>query len=283
MHRESLASPAALPLTVSERSYPATPTVDRHAFHQIVLPCRGRLEMQIAEQRGYAGERWFAFVPCEIEHRYWAGGPNRFLILELAPALLVAAEQELNQQGALPTRAFPPLDERMVAFGRLLQVELTRGELAEPLIAESLGRYASSLLLTPRIAPASLGPSPNGARRLATRTRDLLDAAYEQPLSLGEIAATLDASVSHIQRSFRAHFGTTIVAYLHERRLARARELLLGSDLSIIEIAFAAGFNDHSYFTRLFTREVGLSPSSYRDSIRAETDKNLRRSSKTAR
>jgi hypothetical protein len=60
---------------VSERSYSAAPSQDRHPFYQAVLPQRGRLEMRIAQVRGCAGETSFALVPIRVEHIYWACGP----------------------------------------------------------------------------------------------------------------------------------------------------------------------------------------------------------------
>lgn len=261
---------------VSERSYPATPSSDRHPFWQVVLPQRGRLEMRIAGERGYAGETRFALVPSEAEHTYWASGPNRFLILDLSPALMAEAQRDLDRPALLPGRAFPPIDERFVALGALLRAELARGGFDEPLIAESLGLYAGSILLHPAGKPAPGDPFSIGARRLALQTRDFLDASYDRPMRIGEIATAVGASASHVQRSFRAHHGTTIVGYLQTRRLTRAKELLLASDLSITEVAFAAGFNDHGYLTRLFTRETGISPSRYRASMRARSDMHSR-------
>jgi AraC-like DNA-binding protein len=111
---------------------------------------------------------------------------------------------------------------------------------------------------------------------LAVRTRDFLDASYDRPLRVSEIAAAVGASASHMQRCFRSEHGTTIIGYVQTRRLARARELLLASDLSITEVAFTAGFNGQSYFTRLFTRETGLSPARYRAATRARSDKHSR-------
>jgi AraC-like DNA-binding protein len=266
---------------VSERSYADAPTVERHPFWQVVLPQRGRLEMEIANVRGCAGERWYALVPVGVDHRYWASGPNRFLILDLAPELVAETADALDRRTRASDPAFPLLDERAAALGTLLQAELNRGNLAEHLIAESLGLYAASLLLAPVRTLAAAEPASSAARRLALRARDLLDVAFDRPLTIAEIAREVGASPAHLQRAFRAHFGLTIVSWLQQRRLARARDLLLTTDLSITEVALASGFGDHSYFTRLFTREIGTAPSRFRASLRAQSDKDLRRFSKT--
>jgi AraC-like DNA-binding protein len=270
------ATSGAAGLVVTERSYAPSPAVDRHAFCQVVLPWRGRLEMQIAGERGYAGETWYAFVAADIEHRYWAHGPNRFLVLDLSAELIAEAQRGLATAAAVPESAFQPVGERLSALGQMLRVELARDGLREPLIAASLGLYAGSVLLQPVVSPDAANMPAAGARHLASRTRDFLEASYLEPLTLPQIAAAVGASASHTQRAFRAHQGTTIVGYLQARRLERARELLRATDLSITEVAFAAGFSDHSYFTRLFRRETGMSPSQYRDTLRAGSAKRSR-------
>jgi AraC-like DNA-binding protein len=272
--RQSGTSPPSR-LVASERSYAAAPSVDRHPYVQIVLPERGRLEMQIGGERGYAGGIRFALAPSEVEHRYWAEGPNRFLVLDLSPSLIAEVRRELDGPAMLPGEAFPVMGERLGALAVLLRAELARGGLAEPLIAESLGRYAGSVLLQP--APSVPGGASSPATRaLASRTRDYLEASYLEPLTIGQIAAAVGSSASHMQRAFRAHYGVTIVAFVQARRLDRAKALLREGDHSVAEVGFAAGFHDQSYFTRLFTREVGLPPTRYRAAIRAGSDTHSR-------
>ena len=58
--------------------------------------------------------------------------------------------------------------------------------------------------------------------------------------------------------------GTKPDAFVLERRLARARELLTSTDLSLSEVAFAVGFADQSHFTRHFRQTVGVSPGQFR-------------------
>lgn len=261
--------PQSTRLQVSERSYADVPVVERHPFWQVVLPRRGRLEMEIADQRGCAGAAWYALVPVGVEHRFWAAGPNRFLILDLATELMAKAEDTFARHAAPPTSAFPFLDERVSALGTILQGELARGNLREPLVADTLGLYAATLILSPDDARLASDRSSPAARRLALRARDYLEVAYDQPLTITEVAREVGASPAHLQRAFRAHFGTSIIAWVQARRLARARELLLATDLSITEVALAAGFGDHSYFTRLFSREIGIPPSRYRAMLRA--------------
>jgi AraC-like DNA-binding protein len=196
-------------------------------------------------------------------------------VLDLSPSLITEVEHELEVPGRLQGEAFPMLWERLTALASLLRAEMARGGLAEPLIAESLGRYAGSVLLQP--APRGPGSASSPATRsLASRTRDYLEASYLEPLTIGQIAGAVGSSASHTQRAFRAQYEVTIVAFVQAQRLEHAKALLREGDRSVAEVAFAAGFNDQSYFTRLFTREVGLAPSHFRAAIRAGSDTHLR-------
>jgi AraC-like DNA-binding protein len=263
---------------VSERSYTDEPRTERHPFLQLVVPVRGRLDMVIAGQEGYAGDAHFAQVPVGVEHRYWANRPNRLLILDLSPELVTDERQRSSAHLAAPFRA---IDKRMTIFSALLQAELASGGLQEPLVSESLGRYACTLLTT-TVRSEGAGSSP-GERGLALRTRDYLDTFYLEPLSIAGIANAVGASASHMQRTFRAHLGVAIVPYVQARRLEHARALLHTSDLSIAEIAFASGFSSQSYFTRLFTREMGFPPSHFRATNCARSDKYVPDSCKESR
>jgi len=273
--RDAELIPRQLPLVVTERSYTPTINGDRHPFVQVVLARRGRLDMQVGDVRGFSGETRFALVPHEVEHRYWATGANRFLVLDLSTAMIEDVQRNLEHSASLPDDPFPVVGEKLLSLGSLLRAELAGGGLDEPLIAETLGHYAASLLLQPFAGPAPMSPSSTATRRLARLTRDYLDASYAEPLAIGQIAATVGASASHVQRAFRAHHGATIVAYVRARRLDHAKTLLLETDLSITEVAFAAGFHDLAYFTRTFTRDVGIPPSRFRQATRAESDKRL--------
>ena len=83
-------------------------------------------------------------------------------------------------------------------------------------------------------------------------------------LSPDWIGRSLRSSPDYLSRLFRRATGRPLVAYITEKRMARARELLASTPLNISEISRAAGYDDPSYFTRVFRRETGIAPRSYR-------------------
>jgi AraC-like DNA-binding protein len=74
-------------------------------------------------------------------------------------------------------------------------------------------------------------------------------------------------SSDYLTYCFRKEMGLTPVIYLNRYRINKARQLLVESNQSITEIALAVGFSDSGYFSRLFRREVGIPPESYRAAV----------------
>lgn len=81
-----------------------------------------------------------------------------------------------------------------------------------------------------------------------------------------QLAALCGMSVSSFQRKFKAQFGGTPKHYFTARRMDKAKELLRLTSMHVSEVAFDLGFNDPLYFTRLFKKHVGTSPTAYRES-----------------
>lgn len=79
-----------------------------------------------------------------------------------------------------------------------------------------------------------------------------------------EMAAALNYSAYYLQHLFQRVTGTTVVQYRNELRLTKARLLLLDRSFRVGDVAMECGYESHSYFSKLFKRETGLSPDAYR-------------------
>ncbi len=127
------------------------------------------------------------------------------------------------------------------------------------------------LLSVHRALPAQIDALPSV--RFATRVelykrlhqaRDFIDASYNNKLNLSEMAGVARLSRHHFLRTFKAAFGTTPHQYLTRRRLQEARWRLIQSNLSMTQICYEVGFENHSSFSRLFKQAYHCSPSQYR-------------------
>jgi AraC-like DNA-binding protein len=94
--------------------------------------------------------------------------------------------------------------------------------------------------------------------------RDYVDACYDQPLTLEDIARLAGLSPNHLLRTFKQAFHSTPHQYLTARRLERAQWLLAQSELSVTDVCLSVGFESLGSFSWLFRRRFGLSPQAYR-------------------
>ena len=93
---------------------------------------------------------------------------------------------------------------------------------------------------------------------------DYIDLHLAEPLDNQRLAWIAGCTADHLGRLFRARFAQSPAAWVRERRVARAAELLLAGDDSIESIATACGFNNRYHFTRVFSEHLGRPPAAYR-------------------
>ena len=91
-----------------------------------------------------------------------------------------------------------------------------------------------------------------------------MEAHLEDPTEIPAIAAGLGISVRHLERQFQQYLGFSPVKYYIALRVARARELLLYSDQSVLDIAIATGFSSTSHFSHWFKQVYGARPTEFR-------------------
>lgn len=101
--------------------------------------------------------------------------------------------------------------------------------------------------------------------------RELMSAAityvnehYSEDLRLETVCRTFSISKSYFCQLFKRFTGKTYSDYLIDYRVHKAAELLLESDMSVTDIGSTVGFNDSAYFSRIFKRQTGVTPSHYK-------------------
>ena len=188
-----------------------------------------------------------------------------------------------NQYGALPHRGFMiELDNKWLAacshFARVFEGHrlyaggpvpaLALRIYHESRIKDSVASVIVEGLMLELLGHASrsLAPTPLRAPRWLSQARDLLHGRFNDPLNLVEIADTVGVHPTHLARSFKKYFRSTVGEYLRELRLEWAMKRLSESEDSIAEIATAAGFYDQSHFSHQFKQHTGFTPAEFRAS-----------------
>jgi AraC-like DNA-binding protein len=132
-------------------------------------------------------------------------------------------------------------------------------------------RVAAHLLLllevfSTEVSHALKGTVPEAARHHhVTRAVQFIEGRLHNRISLSEVARSLHVSADYLSRIFRQDMGETVVNHIRSRRVEHAKELLIGSGLSIKEIAVRVGITDPLYFCRVFKRAAGVSPTQFRE------------------
>ncbi len=110
-------------------------------------------------------------------------------------------------------------------------------------------------------------PPPKGDEGLAAYARlgaVYIHQNYFRPVTVQEIAEQVGVSRSYLYRAFSSAYGCSPSGYLAQFRIQRACQLLRYSALPVSAVAISTGFEDHFYFSRVFHRIMGISPSQYR-------------------
>lgn len=179
----------------------------------------------------------------------------------------------LGVPGAVVREVFPrpfalPLDAALAgACDRLAE------RLADPAQPDAARLCATKAMAYEAFARAFAGlPQGQAERCVALRRAGhavapalaLIDFRPDETQSNAVLARACGLSEDHFIRRFRALVGQTPAQYVLERRIAAAAQRLLAGEEPIDDIAAACGFPDRFYFTRMFSRKMGLPPAAYR-------------------
>jgi two-component system response regulator YesN len=100
------------------------------------------------------------------------------------------------------------------------------------------------------------------------RAKAWLAERYREELSMEDAAEHVGLSPFYFSKLFKQHVGETFIDYVTRLRIDRAKELIAGdADLSLKEVCFEVGYNDPNYFSRVFKKVTGMSPTEYRSFV----------------
>jgi signal transduction histidine kinase/DNA-binding LacI/PurR family transcriptional regulator/AraC-like DNA-binding protein len=102
------------------------------------------------------------------------------------------------------------------------------------------------------------------AQRAVRQAMAYLHEHYAEAITREDVARHVGMSDDYLTHCFRQEVGMTPIAYLNRYRVDQAKQLLKNTSHSITDVALAVGFSDSGYFSRVFRREVGLSPEAFR-------------------
>ena len=138
-------------------------------------------------------------------------------------------------------------------------------EILVPMLAQRRAQAPRRLLLPEQRTTGSTGNLT--ATRAPAKTAKVLPYIlkhYPGKVALADVARLCSLTPFEFSRTFKREHGVTFRDYLMGVRIQAAARLLLDAGPSVVDVACAVGFNDHSQFSRLFRRHMGVTPSAYR-------------------
>ena len=151
-------------------------------------------------------------------------------------------------------------DTVLATFNRMLQAVRAKRPALQQILAGAAANLVGICYSAQQAPPETGNPGSNAIEQAIAR----MEGDVGGQLDMKTLAQDLGVSYSWFRTAFVMHTGLAPHQYLLEMRLVRARNLLVGTRLTIKEISVQAGFEDEHYFSRLFRQKLNFTPSQWR-------------------
>jgi len=141
---------------------------------------------------------------------------------------------------------------------------------ADQMIKNTLEAFLIMLVRDFKYVKTGSYKSGSDAENNIKNVHQYIDEHFTENITLDNLCFIFGTNKTSLCRDFKKSYGMTIVEYVHEKRIQKAKNLLRQNDLSVTEISYMLGFVSVHYFCRLFNKLVGLSPTMYQKSIKSK-------------
>ena len=240
----------------------------RHArLHQVLLIANGGGWATLDGKTQALPTGSLVNVPPEHVHSFRFEKDTRGWVTTLADELLDellvgggTLRSELDQACVLSADTF------VTQTVHQIWLEFSAQEKARALVLRGL----SGVLLgwvARQLAQSTLADAKFNDSELVQRFKELIELNFKAHWSVSQYAKALSISPTHLSRLTRAANGSSALRMIEARLMREARRNLAYTNLSISSIAYTLGFTDPAYFSRVFTRDAGISPKAFRAQI----------------
>lgn len=194
----------------------------------------------------------------------------------LKPQLLMSGEDDLCAvrfivpfiNGDLPSETFltPALSYYKDLSECIRQIDLlcgTRTEAYQLAVKGLLFQFFFLLISNSQKKETAPASQTKSLEKMKTILK-YVEEHYAERITIDDMASLTYYSRSHFMKFFKQHMGAGFTEYLNDYRLTMAERLLKSSDCSVLEVAEKSGFDNLSYFNRIFKRKYGVSPGKWR-------------------
>lgn len=241
-------------------------------LHQMIFVLRGRGVMLAEGARSQYRPPALVLVPAGSVHGFEFEPGTSGHVVSISSEL--QHELARNEPGIAALFARPlalelpreALRDTDLARGvRMLAREFARSDAGHRLALQGwLQVLLGNALRLAQDLPNPADPAVGQRRALVGRFGEMVERRFRSDQSVAEYAAALHVSESRLRNACLAITGQSPIQLVHARILLEAKRRLHYTDGPVSEIAYALGFDDPAYFTRFFSRRVGLSPRAFR-------------------
>ena len=225
-----------------------------HKDFEICLLLEGSVRL-LSRGREYTYEKGTLWVINPLEsHELAADQPALILSLQVSPTFFASAFPQIEHTEFLQ----PPAAARTALLAQTF-LDIARAyfdHAGEPSL-QCVGLiflFFDSLLLHFPHTCMTEKEQHRKAQRIR-RISDYIDSHYSEKLLLTDVAANLGLTMSYLSHFFKASFGMSFQEYVMKLRCEKARQLLLLTDFSLLDISISCGFSDIKYFYRQYRRQ----------------------------
>lgn len=239
-----------------------------HPFGEILYVAEGTADTLFGEEKLTLNRGMALYYPPELRHAEYNHAPGQALRLVLigvqdCSCLTQAAAdmRERQKSPAILLHSYQSHVERKLA--QLLQ------EASNPVLGSErmCSCCCEDIVITLcRICSSAVraGDTKDSGDALIPRVKAFLDENYVEDLNLSDIAGRFYVSKDYLSHVFKQEIGNSMINYVIRKRMETAKELLEHSSLTVSAIGLRVGYTDQNYFSLMFKRYVGVSPSRYR-------------------
>lgn len=231
---------------VKLRSYTNESIAHSHEYYQWILPLSGNLDIEIGHHGGVIDQNQGGLVLPQEKHSYSSKSENMFIIMD------VLSEKTWMNNTIVPSFwSLPPTLQKFLPFAYDF---LTQNQdlASHNLVADFLQKLLMQQFF-------------NNQDSLIAKAINWIDIYYADPINLKVLASYCCLGISQLQRRFKKMMGQSIGEYWRHKRLQHSLVLLTKTAKSIEIIAYTVGYENIAAFSRSFSNEFGMSPSSYRN------------------
>ena len=102
---------------------------------------------------------------------------------------------------------------------------------------------------------------------MVAKAKAYIDENYNKDISLDDVSRMVDISPYYFSKLFKQEQGENFIEYLTRIRMANARRILKNQNYNIKEVCAMCGYSDPNYFSRIFKKFEGVTPSEYRERL----------------